>query len=96
MIQFDKSFCTGGGGGGGGGGVVDRPTMNSKDNFIWMSNGKNIFLNLQTCYVKTHGFHDNQSFKSNPKEWVIPPKILIAHQQLILGYKAWYQVNAMS
>ena len=27
-------------GGGGGGGGVDRPTMNSKENSVWMSNSK--------------------------------------------------------
>ena len=47
-----------------------------------------------TLYFKPRGFHGNQ--KGNPKECGIPTKIRIAHQHLILGYKTWCQINAMS
>ena len=79
VIQFGKSFCTAGEG-------VVRPTMNTKDTFVRMPNCSIGPPNCKKYFpknkfdVKTHGFHANQSFKSNSKEWGTSSKILIAHQ----------------
>ena len=37
---------------------------------------------IHFCYVKLHGFHGNTLH--DIKEWVVPTKLLISQQQLIL------------
>ena len=31
-----------------------------------------------------------------PKEYGVPTKIHISHQQIILAYKTWYKINAIT
>ena len=57
---------------------------------------KTIFLKNILVMIKHMVSVTINNLKAILKNGGIPSKILIAHQQPILGYKTWYQINAMS